>query len=89
MCVKELDAGHSLAGRADYVKGADDNGSSDGVRVLSVDGIVLYEAACVVKGEDGVVDGHKPDIGVVLEGGAVNEAANMAKPVYSNFDSHR
>ena len=53
-----------------------------------MDGVVLNEAACVVEGEEDIVDSHGHDVGVVLEGGASDEAADTAKTVYFNLGSH-
>ena len=50
--------------------------------------VVLQEVACIVKGEEGVGDGHRHEVGIVLEGGVVDKAADVAKTVYSNLNSH-
>jgi hypothetical protein len=59
----------------------------DGARELAVDEVILHDAARVVKGEEGVVDGHGHDVGVVLDGGMADEAAAAAETLYSNLDS--
>ena len=38
----------------------------DGAGVLAVDGVVLHEAVRLVKGEEGVIDIHGHDLGVIF-----------------------
>ena len=77
---KDLDAGHSLSGRANGVKKDGDDIGDEGAWVLAVVGVVLHEAAHIGEIEEMVVDGHGNYVGVVLEGGVADAAANVAKP---------
>ena len=62
-----------LASRAGNVKGDGGGVGGDGAGVLVVDAVVLHEAAHVVEGEEGIVDNHGHDVGVVFKGGMTNK----------------
>ena len=59
---------HGLVSGADGVEGVGDGVGVGGAGVFAVNGVVPHEAARLVEGEKGVVDGHVHDVGVVLGG---------------------
>jgi len=83
---EELDGDLALSVVDDEGVGGDIG--SDSSRVLSVDRIVLEEVACVVDGEEGVIDSDGHDITGVLKGGTAYETADTAESVDSKLDSH-
>ena len=73
--------------RADCVEGVGGKVVGDGSVVIAVDRIVRYEAAHIVEGEEGIVDGHGHTTGIFLEGGVVGESLEAIKTIYSKLDS--
>ena len=72
---------------AEGVEGVGGSVGGNNARGLSMDRVVPRETVHIVKGEEGIIDGPVHDVGVVLEGVAANEAADLAKAVCSNLDS--